>query len=691
MLPVYFALRTMTRKFSAEFAFAGHLTLLALSGVAAASEVAIDEIQVTATRRTVKASEVSSALGVVNASEVQTEKLITDALDWQPGTSLQQTTPGQGSVILRGLKGSAVLHLVDGMRLSNAIFRSAPTPYLSLVPVSAVERVEVIRGTSASLYGSEAVGGTVMVVSRLPEFDSGLQRNIFAAADSVELARSVGAGVDFGGDHIAALASAEYLETGDRRTGGGARIGPSGYSATAFRAAIRAAGHRGDEWLLDLQFLEQPETPRIDELVPGFGQSQPSSSEFLFAPSQRWFAHAGYRRDQGLWGQDWRLDGAWQRVVDDRVSRDFGDVLRQHESNSSDLAGLSVNAAGSRDAWSWVVGLDAYHDEVSSARSETDIRDGSRIVVPSRFPDGSTIRQAALFGKIDRRLNERLLLSAGLRHTSVDIDLPDTAATAAAAISVRRPSGDFGLLFDASDELQLVANIGFGFRAPNVFDLGTLGARPGNRFNVPNTALDAESVTHGDMGLRWHAERLRVEIFVFALHYRDRITSVLTGEVSNEGREIVQSVNAANSKIFGIESGFQADLTERLQLHGVFNYTRGEDRQDGLPAEPADRIPAPGGRMALTWTRDDAWQFEGTLTAAARQHRLSERDIRDVRIDPDGTPGWATLGANGRWNGAGGWQLRFGIDNVFDRRYRQHGSGIDAPGRNIWLDIRRNW
>ena len=110
-----------------------------------------------------------------------------------------------------------------------------------------------------------------------------------------------------------------------------------------------------------------------------------------------------------------------------------------------------------------------------------------------------------------------------------------------------------------------------------------------------------------------------------------------------------------------------------------------------IPAEPADRIPAPGGRMALTWTRDDAWQFEGTLTAAARQHRLSERDIRDVRIDPDGTPGWATLGANGSWQGAGGWQLRFGIDNVFDRRYRQHGSGIDAPGRNIWLDIRRNW
>ena len=41
---------------------------------------------------------------------------------------------------------------------------------------------------------------------------------------------------------------------------------------------------------------------------------------------------------------------------------------------------------------------------------------------------------------------------------------------------------------------QLLANVGLGFRAPNVFDLGTLGNRPGNRFNIPNTTLDSERV-----------------------------------------------------------------------------------------------------------------------------------------------------------------------------------------------------
>jgi hypothetical protein len=55
--------------------------------------------------------------------EIRGAKIITDALAAQPGVFLQQTTPGQGAAIIRGLKGSEVLHIVDGMRLNNAIFR----------------------------------------------------------------------------------------------------------------------------------------------------------------------------------------------------------------------------------------------------------------------------------------------------------------------------------------------------------------------------------------------------------------------------------------------------------------------------------------------------------------------------------------------------------------------------------------
>lgn len=87
----------------------------------------IDEIQVTATRRPLEASRVSSALTVIDGADVVNEKLATDALASAAGVYLQQTTVGQGAAIIRGLKGSEILHLVDGLRLNNTIFRNAPT------------------------------------------------------------------------------------------------------------------------------------------------------------------------------------------------------------------------------------------------------------------------------------------------------------------------------------------------------------------------------------------------------------------------------------------------------------------------------------------------------------------------------------------------------------------------------------
>ena len=108
----------------------------------------LEEITVIGARRATLTRELPAAVSVVGQETVTNEKLLTDALQSMVGVTVQQTTPGQGAAIIRGLKGSSVLHLVDGMRLNNAIFRAAPTPWLALVPPSSVERLEVIRGGS---------------------------------------------------------------------------------------------------------------------------------------------------------------------------------------------------------------------------------------------------------------------------------------------------------------------------------------------------------------------------------------------------------------------------------------------------------------------------------------------------------------------------------------------------------------
>jgi len=531
-------------------------------------------------------------------------------------------------------------------------------------------------------------------VTRVPRFESSVTEyrgDMYAAFDSAELGRMLRGTVDVGNRELATSFSAEYLATGDRRIGGGERVGPSGYESKAARWLV--AGRRGTQrsWLFDVHWLEQPATPRVDELVPGFGQAAPSSSEFLFAPNRRLFAHGRYRREAGEPGLDWNVDVAWQRVDDDRVSRDFEATERSREKNRSDLYGLVASGSRASARGSWIAGVEAWLDTVSSERSSESLVDGRVSARTPRFPDGSEIRRVAVFGNADRRVSLRNKLSGGLRVSHEDVSLPATPASPAASIHVTDASGDVGWVFDATDAWQLVANAGFGFRAPNVFDLGTLGNRPGNRFNIPNPDLDSERVLQLDAGIRYRGARAQAEFMVYRLDYEDRITSVFTGDVTADGRDVVKSINAAGSKIRGFEAGAEFVLSAVASVEAVLNYTWGEDRIGAAAAGPADRIPPLSGRLGAAWDGGGNWRVETWLRFAAAQDRLSERDLADTRIDPNGTSGWGLLGVRATWNSARRWQLALTADNLLDKRYRWHGSGLDAAGRGITLGLRYRW
>ena len=652
----------------------------------------IDEIQVTATRRPVRAGDVSAALTVISSEDIDRAKLMTDALAARPGVFLQQTTPGQGAAIIRGLKGSEVLHIVDGMRLNNAIFRNAPTQYMALVAPGTVDRIEVVRGAPASLYGSDAVGGVVQALSRIPALDApGVAGSAFVAFDTADLARLARASVEFGDEQIAALFSGEYLETGDRRVGGDERIGPSGYQSKGLRAAVSLTPGDGTSWLFDLQAARQPKTPRVDELVPGFGETEPASSEFWFSPNDRVFAHIRHEREEWLWNATLRFDLGWQRIVDDRISRGYLSTTRRYEENRSDLLGFTASANGETANGSWIVGAEIYHDDVASRRIEEDTLTGVTQEVVSRFPDGSTMDQAAIYGNYLRDIGDRNTLSGGLRYSSIGTDLPASGAVQAASVNQDDISADLGWVFDATEYLQVTANLGYGFRAPNVFDLGTLGERPGNRFNIPNPNLKSERITQFDIGIRHRSSRVDVDVTTFVLHYTDRISSVNTGATTPEGRDITQSQNVESADIVGVEIGGVWRITDRLDGDLVFNYVRGEQSNDAGEDEPGDRIPPLNGRLGLRYQFSESLELEPFAVFAAKQDRLSPRDVRDSRIDPNGTPGWITLNFRALYDLNDDWRITASLENLLDERYRVHGSGIDAPGRNFYLSLHYGW
>ena len=218
----------------------------------------------------------------------------------------------------------------------------------------------------------------------------------------------------------------------------------------------------------------------------------------------------------------------------------------------------------------------------------------------------------------------------------------------------------------------------------------TLGERPGNRFNIPNTNLDSERILQADLGVRLWSKRLRFDAFVFALDYDDRITSVSTGNTTPDGRDVVQSVNAAESSIRGIEASVVAELGAKLRFEATALYTHGQQTVENT-SEAADRIPPLTGRIALRHATSDRLAAHAWLRFSDNQGRLSRRDARDPRINPNGTPGWGTLGARLDWFVYDRATITLGVDNLLDKRYRTHGSGLDAPGHNLSATISYRW
>ena len=653
---------------------------------------ALEHVQVTATRTNERDIDISAAVTVVEEGTVLklAPDVIAEMLRGQPGAFFQQTTPGQGIPIIRGLKGSQVLHLVDGMRLNNAFFRNAPNQYLGLVDSYATDRMEVVRGSQGTLYGADAMGGVVNILTPEPGFNEAQwqqEARLYGNYDSVDDGWVLNTRVKGGKQGWGFTGGATYQDHSSRTSGTGEKLIPSAYKSKAADVKFVIDSSERTSLMLAAQVMEQPSTPRYDEMVPGFGQQEPSSEQYLFKPNRRSFIHARFRYDgQSSWFDQVEAHLARQVITDDRLTQDYGSpvIITEHNRSTLDGATLQFNsnfASGISLVW----GAEYYTDEVDSKRFRQLEDENSRTGVRGRFPDGSSMDSAAVYFSGEWLNTDKLNLNAGLRYSWFDISLPANESYDDVRLQPSDLTGDIHAVYALNTGFKLVANLGHGFRPPNIFDLAALGPRPGNRFNIANTDLDPETVWSYDLGFKAESDSLELEVFAFYLDYSDKITSVFTGDTTEDGRFIVRSENRNQVEIYGLEAGLQWALSDDLRLFAVVNYTHGEESDEMDTSFPADRIPPINGQLGVEYFFNENWRIEPYVMFAGNQDRLSPRDVGDPRINPLGTAGWGTLNVLLDWQATNSLQLGLRLENLGDKAYREHASGIDAAGRNVGL------
>ena len=129
-------------------------------------------IVVTASRKQLLSFHTPDAVSVLTSEELKhnAPRSMAEALIGTAGVWMQKTNHGGGSPFVRGLTGNQTLLLIDGIRLNNATFRYGPNQYFNTIDIFSVEQVEVIRGKGSVLYGSDALGGVINVITQSPEY-----------------------------------------------------------------------------------------------------------------------------------------------------------------------------------------------------------------------------------------------------------------------------------------------------------------------------------------------------------------------------------------------------------------------------------------------------------------------------------------------------------------------------------------
>lgn len=671
------------------------LDVIFIAALTSESAKLLDTIQVTASKTQQRSEDVSTAVSVVTRDEIFQRKntLLPDLLRGKAGVFIQQTTPGQGIPIIRGMKGSQNVHLVDGMRLNTAFFRNAPNQYLALIDSFMTEQIEVVRGPASVLYGGDALGGVVNILTHEPHFastDWQSEHLLFASYDSADQKLISHYNTDFGNDRISSTLGVSYQDVGQRTIGGGENIPHTAYTSKAINNKWIYNPESNQQWMLDVQYLNQPATPRVDDLIAGFGQTEPDSELFLFKPNQRLFSHLRYRYQHTLkWADSSEFHIAWQKIQDDRVKRGLDSPTTTKEFNSSELYTL-------QGFWTkyfvgettLVYGLDTHRDVIRSRKTKQDV-DGTTEEEP-RFPDNSKMSNLGIYADLSKPLTDKHHISIGTRYSHYTIDLNTSNPEIDDTLNMSDLTWHLGWLYKVDTSNRLYSNLGRGFRPPNIFDLGQVGDRPGNRFNIINPDLEPEVVHSLDFGWKHSGSGWVSQMGAFVSDYRNKITSVETGELTEDGQIIVQSENLSEVLVYGLESEFDYWSDDGTHWYAALNYTWGEEKDD-KNLQPADRIPPLSGQLGLDQNLGSQWQLQVIFSYAARQSRLSDRDVSDPRINPEGTGGYGIIDLFANWNPSYDITIRTGLENILDKQYREHGSGLDGPGRSFHISVQVNF
>jgi len=568
-----------------------------------------EAVNVTSSRTGVPRSDPTQTVSVFSSAELLTSApaTIDDALKLVPGftlfrrTSSRASNPAAQGITLRGLGGtgsSRSLVLVDGIPLNDAF---GGWVYWDKVPQVAIDRIEVIRGSGSDLYGADALGGVVQLLTMRPER---LSARALAEGGGLGTGRvSIFGGGRAGGLHYSGggewFSTEGYINVAEEQDPGIAPRGPIDTNVgSAHRSGVASVGYqtRGG-WRFDANggvFSEnrQNGTPAV---VNDTASRQASGEVAGGVGGGLLSAH--------VFGGTQGYNQTFSAVSADRTTEDLNRL--QHVPTRV----VGIGAQWVRSYGRHTVLFGAESKFVRGASQEIQLLRG-RVLGTS--DNGGTQRTGSAFMQDTFLVSDRFTVVAGAHGDGWHSESQNTPYSK--TFGSFNPRASFAYRLSGGVSIRGAAY--GGFRAPTLNELYR-GFRAGNTQTNPNEALLPERLTGADGGVLVARGRLSARVTGFWNVLDDTITNITLS--STPQLIIKQRANADQMRSAGLE--FESDVRLPASLSVGFTSAivnarfKGETslRDNRVPQVPAYNI---GVNIRFT---HDAWTASSQLRVTGAQ------------------------------------------------------------------------
>jgi len=489
----------------------------------------LGEIVVSATRVERAVRDLSATVSVVTREDIEAENTnsCTDILGSLPGVFVNKTGDfGRADVDIRGLgdRGRSVMVLTDGRPVKMGLYGCTVTHTL---PLNNVERIEVVRGPASVLYGSDAMGGVINIITRRAEF--GFQSDLTSSYGSYSTRH-------LRLRHGGAPGRVNYYLTGDWRTSDG-HLPNSAYEGSD--GTVRLGYQLTDRWeaAISAKYYDgRKEEPQLD----------PRDVNYSPAPADAWNE---YRRGSVELSLRGRM-GRWEGVL--MGYRNFGDHLFSDGWDSEDVThgGILHMTGPVAPGNTLTLGLDARQQ-------------GGQVFTPA-FAGKWDKTEVAVFAHDEQVFLARFIFTLGARYHHDEL-----------------AGGEFcpqaGLVYHMDEKTIFRGLVNKGFRAPQINELYI--------FPPHNEDLEAERVWNYEVGVNrilWPGVALDLAA------YRMDGTNLIETAANDSPPPMFLFKNIGEFRFQGLEAGLEIKPAGGIQARLGYTYLDPGERTTGRPGDKVD-------------------------------------------------------------------------------------------------------